>query len=126
MSRALPWRVVWGLAAAILLDTLVQIAWKWGADGLPDDAGLQGLAAALKKPVLLAVVALLFLQMFNWLKLLAHAELSFVQPITALSYISVCLLSVLWFGETLGGVQLAGIVCILAGVWFISRSKPTP
>lgn len=118
-----PARVVWGLAVAIVLDTAVQLSWKWVAGWLPADGPWQDIAlTVLHRPYPLLVIALMLAQMVSWLKLLGHAELSFAQPITALSYISVCLLSVWLFAEKLGGMQIAGIACILLGVWFISRS----
>ncbi|HVI52402.1 MAG TPA: EamA family transporter [Candidatus Sulfotelmatobacter sp.] len=134
MKKRIPVRVIWGLAAAILIDTLVQLSWKWVAAWLPADGGAQALlSAVLHRPYPLVVVAFMALQMTNWLKLLAHVDLSFAQPITALSYISVCLLSVFLFSEELGNIQIAGIACIILGVWFISgtdhggqREPPLP
>jgi drug/metabolite transporter (DMT)-like permease len=118
----IPVRVIWGLAVAIALDTAVQLFWKWVASWLPDGPWQDVALTILHRPYPLLLAALMVAQAVNWLKLLEHADLSFVQPITALSYISVCLLSALLFSEELGHIQLAGIACILLGVWFISRS----
>lgn len=116
-------RVLLGLAVALLLDTLVQLSWKWTASGLLDGGAHDIIMAVLHRPYPLVVIALMILQMINWLKLLAHVDLSFAQPITALSYISVCLLSVLLFAEDLGRYQIIGIGCIIVGVWFVSRTE---
>ena len=41
--------------------------------------------------------------------------------ITSLSYITVLWFSVTWLGEQIDPLKIAGILLILAGVWFISR-----
>ncbi|HLN24244.1 MAG TPA: EamA family transporter [Patescibacteria group bacterium] len=118
-----PAKLIIGLAVAIALDTAVQLLWKTAVSGLPATATLWGtVLAALHQPLFIVVVALLLSQMVNWLKVLDHADLSFAQPITALSYISVTLLSVLLLGEKIGGLQILGIGFMLVGVWFISRT----
>ena len=123
VKNRVPARVVWGLAVAIVLDTAVQLSWKWVATWLPSEGPWQDIALTiLHRPYPLLLAALMVAQAFNWLKLLEHADLSFVQPVTALSYISVCLLSAWLFSEQLGHIQLAGVACILVGVWFVSRS----
>lgn len=78
--------------------------------------------AVLDHPVFLVVALLLACQLFNWLKVLDHADLSYAQPITSLSYVSVGLCSVFLLDEPIDGQMLAGIALILAGVWFISRT----
>ncbi len=115
-----------GLVIAIVLDTAVQLLWKSAVSALPETASLTAaVAAVLHQPVFAAVGVLLACQMANWLKVLDHADLSYAQPITALSYVSVGLLSAAWLGERLGGLQILGIVFIFAGVWFIGRSGHT-
>jgi drug/metabolite transporter (DMT)-like permease len=53
---------------------------------------------------------------------LAKADLSFVQPITSLSFITVAVCSVFFFHERLSPLRAVGIVLILAGVRFISQT----
>ena len=60
-------------------------------------------------------------QLINWLRVLEMSDLSYSQPITSLSYITVLWFSVSWLGEQLDPLKIAGILLILAGVWFISR-----
>lgn len=132
MTRSLriPPRLVIGLAAAILIDTAVQLSWKVAATTLPDTMTAAAIVSAvLHKPVFIALLALLICQLVNWLKVLDHADLSYAQPITALSYVSVCLLSAIWLGESIHTLHVVGIGFIFAGVWLISqtdhRSSPT-
>lgn len=61
-------------------------------------------------------------QLFNWLMVLGKADLSYAQPITALSYVSVFCLFVFYLKEAADLIQIAGIVFVLAGVWCISQT----
>ena len=91
-----------------MLDTVVQLLWKLAATGLD--------------PIIIALVVIFFIaQLFNWLRVLEISDLSYSQPITSLSYITVLGLSALWFGEHIDALKVAGIVLVLAGVWCISR-----
>ena len=86
----------------------MQLLWKLGAMEL--------------EPAILALVAALFSwQLVNWLRVLESSDLSFSQPITSLSLVSVLAFSVLFLGERLDALKILGIALILAGVWFISR-----
>ncbi|MEO5340581.1 MAG: EamA family transporter [Magnetococcus sp. MYC-9] len=117
--------LVAALLLAILLDTAAQLLWKWAVAGLPDAADpWLLLRAVVGQPLFLIVAALFLLQLFNWLKVLDHADLSFAQPITSLSYVTVTGLSMLLFDEPLGLLKMAGILCILVGVWIISQGQP--
>ncbi len=125
VNRKIPLRLVWGLALAIVLDTLVQVSWKAAVSTLPPASSAWGTSmAVLDRPIFLGVAFLLACQLFNWLKVLDHADLSYAQPITSLSYVSVCLCSVFYLNEPIDLLQIVGIGCILAGVWFISRTDP--
>ena len=80
------------------------------------------MAATEFEPLVIGLVVVLFVaQLTNWLRVLEISDLSYAQPITALSYISVLGFSVAWLGEQLDPLKIAGIVLIMAGVWFISR-----
>jgi drug/metabolite transporter (DMT)-like permease len=61
-------------------------------------------------------------QLFNWIRVLARSDLSFAQPFTALSYISVLAISHHSLHENLSVSKMAGVVLILVGVFFISRT----
>jgi drug/metabolite transporter (DMT)-like permease len=69
-------------------------------------------------------IALAIAQFFNWMLVLARADLSFAQPITALSYVTVA--AVGHFSslhEKVGPMRAAGIALIVAGVWQMSRTE---
>lgn len=124
-KRSIPFKLALGLGLAIALDTAVQVSWKAAVSTVP--ASLSGwdlVMEYLHRPVFLAVVVMLGLQLINWIKVLDHADLSYAQPITSLSYVSVCLFSAFLLKEPIDALQLTGIGFVLAGVWFISRTDP--
>lgn len=113
-----------GLALAIVLDTAGQLLWKYAVETLPhSEAFWPAPGAVLAQPLFLLVIAVFLLQLFNWLRVLDQADLSFAQPITSLSYVSVSCLSAALFAEPLGPGKAAGILCILAGVWVVSQGR---
>lgn len=117
-------RLAVGLTLAIVLDTVQQLVWKMGMGNIPDSASpSETIEAALHEPLLGMVAVLMLLRLVNWLKVLELADLSFAQPITSLSYVTVTLLSVVYLKETLTLTQIAGIVIVLAGVWCISQTE---
>ena len=121
-----PVRLVVGLAVAIALDTALQLVWKAGIADLPAASSLRELVVAVARhPIFILVVALMAAQLVNWLKVLDHADLSYAKPFTSLSYITVCVLSVVILGEHIAPLQLVGIVVVVAGVWCVSQTGRT-
>lgn len=124
MNNKVPISVVTGLAIAIILDTAVQLCWKVAASQAAPCAGLiETAATVLGQPIFYATVIMFIMQLVNWMKVLSGADLSYAQPITSLSYISVAFLSALWLKEILSMTQMAGICLILGGVFLISRTE---
>jgi drug/metabolite transporter (DMT)-like permease len=120
----LSWKLTAGLLAAVVLDTLLQLTWKTTVLDTPADASpWRTLGAVFTNPLFIGVIALMTLQFFNWLMVLAQADLSYAQPVVALSYATVPILSVLVLGEAVDAVQIAGVALVIAGVWFISQTK---
>lgn len=131
MSRRLkvPNAVAAGLFLAVALDTLVQIAWKLAVSGIPDNAPAGVVFAGVFGSVYFYFAMLGFAAQFvNWMSVLAQADLSFAQPITALGYISVLTLSSRFLHEDISPARILGVALILTGVFFISRTpyRTTP
>ena len=119
----LPTRLGVGLLLAILMDTAVQLAWKSAILSLPNHGSpWLNVRALLHSPLAIFVIFLMAFQFINWLTVLSNADLSYAQPVTSLSYVSVFCLSVLYFKEATDLIQIVGIVLVLAGVWFISQT----
>ncbi len=123
MSTGIPPWLAWRLALAIVLDTAVHVLWKAAADQLPGVLSIPALVeAALHQPLFLAVAVLFVWQLVNWLRVLEGSDLSYSQPITSLSLITVLVVSVLFLGESIDALKVLGIALVFAGVWFISRT----
>lgn len=117
--------LAFGLALAIVFDTGGQLLWKYCVAGLPAAQGFAPTAeAVLGQPMFIVLIAIFLCQLFNWMKVLERADLSFAQPMTSLSYITVCALSAILFGEHIGVAKAAGVLCVLGGVWLVSQGKP--
>jgi drug/metabolite transporter (DMT)-like permease len=112
-----------GLTLTVILDTVVQLLWKFSVTRLPATLSLHTMVyAALHQPWFLALIVVAFLQFANWLIVLERADLSFAKPVSALSYVTVCLASAYLFKEHVGALKAFGIVCVLAGIWLLGTS----
>jgi drug/metabolite transporter (DMT)-like permease len=119
-----PVKLVVGLAVAIALDTGLQLVWKAGIADIPETAtAWEVIVAIARNPIFILVIAFMAAQLVNWLKVLDHADLSYAKPFTSLSYVTVCVLSVLVLGEHIDPMQIVGIVVVVAGVWCVSMTK---
>jgi drug/metabolite transporter (DMT)-like permease len=124
IKRKFPVRLAVGLLIAILIDTALQLVWKSAVLTLPHDGSpWLNVQAILQNPRFVFVIFLMGCQFFNWLMILGDADLSYAQPVTSLSYVSVFFLSVLYLKETADLFQIAGIMFVLVGVWFISQTE---
>jgi drug/metabolite transporter (DMT)-like permease len=113
------------LFIAIGLDTVQQILWKQAAVAIDMSSFSLALATIIRNPLALVVIAILPVQLWNWLKVLDRADLSYAMPITAMSYATVGLCSYFIFGERLQLLQVSGIALIICGVWCIAQTEPT-
>lgn len=59
---------------------------------------------------------------FLWLAILSWSELSFVLPLTALSYVVTALLATFFLGETVSPLRWAGTILICLGVALVTKS----
>jgi drug/metabolite transporter (DMT)-like permease len=119
-------RLMVGLAVAIALDTGLQLVWKTGIAAIPDSASLrETIGAVAVNPIFILVVVFMAAQLVNWLKVLDHADLSYAKPFTSLSYVTVCVLSVLLLDEHIAPLQIVGIIVVVAGVWCVSQTRRT-
>ncbi len=122
-SKSVPIGVWVGLGLAIAIDTAVQLSWKSAVLAVPQSATLLETAAVtLRQPLFYAVIVMFLLQFLNWMRVLSRVDLSFAQPITAASYVSVAVLSAVLFHENVYLFRCVGIAFILLGVWFISQT----
>ncbi len=119
----IPPAVLVGLVLAVALDTVIQAAWKKAVSGLPEGASVSStVQGALSSPLFYAAMLAFGAQLINWTRVLARADLSFAQPFTALSYVSVLAISSLSLHETVSPIRMAGVALILLGVFLVSRT----
>jgi hypothetical protein len=104
-------RIVWfALTMTIAMDTIVQLCWKFAVGQVPDTIGLwQSFVSILHEPLFHVALLVFFLQFFNWMIVLAHADLSYAQPITALSYVTVSGASMALLHEHLSPLRVVGL-----------------
>lgn len=111
------------------VDTLVATGWQFILGGLP----LLVLAQWLEIPssvmwnwtlvVNLLILALggTALPLLLWFWLMRRAELTRLNTFTFLTPVFALIISIVFFGERLQLIQVAGIVLSLYGVWWVSR-----
>lgn len=70
------------------------------------------------------IIGILFLAgfFFLWLAVLSWCDLSFVLPLTALSYVLTAFLSIYFLGETISPMRWAGTILICIGVALVTKS----
>jgi len=117
-------RMVWiGLGLSIALDTVMQMTWKEMVTRLPAGVGAEAtIQAFFCQPLFAALSAQIVAAFFVWMFVISKADVSYAQPITALSYVSVMALSAIYLGERLTVTRVAAVALILAGVWLVSTT----
>jgi drug/metabolite transporter (DMT)-like permease len=80
------------------------------------------LGKAITSPFIISGLGLYFISSLVWLVVISREELSFVQPLTALSYVIIVFLSWFLFKENVGLVRILGVLAISLGVFLVSRS----
>lgn len=68
-------------------------------------------------------VLVYIINFFIWITVLSRAELSVAFPVGSTSYILVPLLAVLFLNETVTPVRWLGVIFIIAGIGFVSKSS---
>ena len=68
-------------------------------------------------------VALYFFSAVVWSYLLTKLDISFVQPILALTYVATPLLAILILHEHVPAMRWLGIIIIIAGVFIVARTS---
>ena len=128
-KRHVTFRVLLFLICIDLLETFAQFCFKKSA--LPASlwevhdplGGLRFIAAVLPSPFLWAGLLSVLVIFISWSTILSRIDLSVAVPVCSFSYISVPLVSMLFFGEHVSPVRWAGICLILTGVILVSMSS---
>jgi drug/metabolite transporter (DMT)-like permease len=90
--------------------------------GVIDVHHLANVLTVLLNPFIVIGIACLFAFMYSYMTALSFADLSYVMPATAISYVVMVLLSMLWLHEHVGMQRWAGVASIVVGVGFVAGS----
>lgn len=71
----------------------------------------------------LAGISLYFLSAVTWSYLLTKLDISYVQPILALTYVATPILAILLLNENVPPVRWIGIIVIILGVYIVARTS---
>ena len=113
------------LTISIICDVFGQIAFKLGADRLPD-AETVGVPAFCRRmtsePWLVAGIATYVIEFIVWIRVLALVPLGIAFPIASLNILGIALASRFFLGETITRKQWVGAVLITAGVAIVAQT----
>lgn len=70
----------------------------------------------------ISAVLLTIVTAFAWIQAASKAEISYIYPFMALSYVLVTLFSMWMFNENVTAIRWVGIVVVCIGVFLVSRS----
>lgn len=81
---------------------------------------LAQLLAVLLNPFILLGILSLLIFMASYMTALSFADLSYVLPATAISYVLMVLLSIVWLHEHVSAIRWVGVVFIVIGVGVVA------
>ncbi|CAM4407974.1 hypothetical protein CR156_22520 [Stenotrophomonas lactitubi] len=112
--------LVFGL---VLLGACGTVLLKVGAERVTYADGLMPmLLSAVKNAPLVSGFILQMIPLVSWVVLLKFMPLTKLQPMIALTYVVTPVLAVLFLGEQVGPLRMAGIGLIVLGVVLVSAS----
>jgi drug/metabolite transporter (DMT)-like permease len=85
---------------------------------------LSRLFVALSDPFIIFGIIALIIGMAGYMSALSFADLSYVLPATAVSYVVMVLLSIIWLHERVGYQRWAGVAFIVLGVGIVAGGPP--
>jgi len=106
-----------------LLGAAAQILMKGGTQGQAADTPLALFLEIFSSPQLFAGYALYGISTMLLVVALKYGELSILYPVIGLTYVWVCGLSVLIYGERLNPWKILGLCTVVAGVAILGRAS---
>jgi multidrug transporter EmrE-like cation transporter len=113
------------VSGAVVLNTAAQFVLKAGTEVLAEDTKLDLLARLLAtalSPYILAGLGLYVASFALWIVVLSRLEVSVAYPMLSLGYVLAAVVAYIWLGEALTPSKVAGIGCVIAGVYLLSMS----
>lgn len=100
-------------------DTLLQIVWKKSLNINPVTLSFHSFWDYLvSSPYVFGVFLILGANFFIWIHLIKHFEISHIQPLTSICYITVPVAAWFFLGENLTPLTWLGMAFILGGCFF--------
>lgn len=111
------------LIVAVVCNASANILIKVGSSRLNSDEGIwRTLISAVLQPVLWAGVILFGMALGAYGLVLTRVNLSVAYPVMiSTGLVIVVVVSALFLNEKITLMQMAGFLCILAGVWLVAR-----
>jgi drug/metabolite transporter (DMT)-like permease len=117
------------LLATVFLNGAGTLLVKKGADAIPETAPvktIQGIIAHVLPAFNIYSISglgLLVLSFLTFFLVLSKVNVSIAQPMLSMSYIVVLIGAYFIFSEPVSPMKLAGIGCIIAGVFLLSAAR---
>ena len=106
-----------GFLVLMAFDTLCQISFKFAANGMgPASFDPRWLEQVVFQPWIYVALLGYVGAFFTYMTLLKHAPIGPAFAASHLEIVSVTVISVLFLGETLSFIQMAGAILIVAGI----------
>jgi drug/metabolite transporter (DMT)-like permease len=107
----------------VILGAFGTLLLKIGAGRVIYSEGLGPLFdSAVRNPPLVIGMIMQVIPLVSWVVLLKVMPLTKLQPMIALTYVITPILAVVFLGESVGGLRIAGISLIVVGVMLVSAS----
>ena len=113
------------MTISIVCDVFGQIAFKLGANRLPDPETVGLPAFCLRMagdPWLIGGMAIYVIEFIVWIRVLALVPLGIAFPIASLNILGIALASRAFLGEAISRKQWVGAVLITAGVAIVAQT----
>lgn len=111
------------ILASILMGAFGQLLLKTGVNSLGEiEVSVIGIITLLLTPLVFIGLLLYFLSTITWLAALSKVELSYAYPFVASGYGIVAYFGWQFLGETISIIRILGIITIIIGVIFVSKS----
>lgn len=112
------------IIVVVLANVLGNVALSYGVRETGTIVSISPLdyLQAFAKPWTIAGVVILLVWMISNLALLSRADLSFVLPVTASTYVLIAIAGQFWLGERISTIRWLGIVAISLGVLLAEKT----
>ena len=125
--NGLTWTVFFLIVLNDGVDTLAQLIMKKGLVATGISAVSFGnisefIMRNASSPLVWLGILIYALSFFLWIAVLYKIDLSIAMPLGSVSYILVPLAAMIFLHEHIGAARWIGILCIVGGIHFVSRS----